>query len=434
MAWHPDPDDAVKTQDGDAAPCTYLVGNSLGLQPRRTATRLRQYLDTWATQGVQGHFKPLAGSPLPTWLDADSAAARMMAPLVGADPSEVAVMQTLTANLHFLMSAFYRPDAEARHKIILEARAFPSDHFLVETQIRHHGLDTASSMVLIEPADADAPLLTTEHIISVLDAHAESAALLLLPGIQYYTGQLLDIKRITAHARRLGIFAIWDLAHAAGNVPLDLHAWDVDAAAWCTYKYLNAGPGCIGSLFVHSRHTGVASSASDEDSHLGYRNRLAGWWGNDKATRFAMENKYHPAVGAAGFQVSNPSIVDITSVCASLEVYELAGGMPALREKSLRLTGYLESLLDGMPEGPRRRFELITPRDPAARGAQLSLRLEPKILDEVVEGLTKEGVLVDERRPDVIRVAPAPLYNSFVDCFDFVEAFGRALAGAGGTA
>lgn len=428
--------DAAAYQDGDAEPCTYLVGNSLGLQPKRTATRIRQYLDTWATQGVQGHFKQLEGSPLPTWLDSDAAAARMSAPLVGADPSEVAIMQSLTANLHFLMSAFYRPTAQ-RHKIILEAKAFPSDHFLVETQIRHHGLSTSSSMVLIEPpAGSESPLLPTEHILSVIDQHAESAALLLLPGIQYYSGQLLDIPRITAHARAQGLFVIWDLAHAVGNVPLSLHDWDVDAAAWCTYKYLNAGPGGIGGLFVHGRHTAVTTTVDAADSEKGYTNRLAGWWGNDKATRFAMENKYHPAAGAPGFQVSNPSIVDITALCASLEVYELAGGVGALREKSRRLTAYLEGLLDSMPEESRRCFTQITSRNPDERGAQLSLRLEPGLLDGVMEQLLMAGVLVDERRPDVIRVAPAPLYNTFVDCYDFVAAFGRALAAVkgGGTA
>ncbi|SPO02887.1 probable Kynureninase 1 [Cephalotrichum gorgonifer] len=431
--------------DDNSAPCTYLVGNSLGLQPRRTATRLRQYLDTWATQGVQGHFKPLEGSPLPTWLDADAAAASMMAPIVGADPSEVAVMQSLTANLHFLMSAFYRPDPAGRHKVILEAKAFPSDHFLVETQIRHHGLSTESSMVLISPPgsqqqqkDAAAapapvdPLLPTERILAVIDEHAESAALLLLPGIQYYTGQLLDIPRITAHARSRGVFVIWDLAHAAGNADLRLHDWDVDAAAWCTYKYLNAGPGCIGGLFVHERHTRVSTGPSDEDPASGFTNRLAGWWGNDKATRFGMSGGFHAAPGAAGFQVSNPSIVDITCLCASLEVFELAGGMAPLREKSRRLTAYLEALLRDMPAEARALFTQITSADPDQRGAQLSLRLEEGLLDKVMDELLAGGVLVDERRPDVIRVAPAPLYNTFEDCFNFVQVFASALAAAKG--
>jgi len=403
------------------------VGNSLGLQPKRTATRVKQYLDTWATQGVQGHFKPLEGSPLPTWLDADDQIARMMAPIVGADPSEVAVMQTLTANLHFLMSAFYKPDRNGRHKIILEAKAFPSDHFLVETQIRHHGLSTKDSMVLIEPETWDEPLLATEKILAAIGENASTTALLLLPGIQYYTGQLLDIPRITAFARERGIFVVWDLAHAAGNVVLKLHDWNVDAAAWCTYKYLNSGPGCIAGLFVHSRNSSVSSKIEDDGSEGGYTNRLAGWWGNEKKTRFVMANKYHPAVGAAGFQISNPSIIDITSVTASLEVYELAGGLGPLREKSKKLTAYLESLLNNMPQHLRGLFKQITSTNPDERGAQLSLLLSPGLLNTVMEELEKEAVFVDERKPDVIRVAPAPLYNTFEDCFNFVEVFGKAL-------
>ncbi|CAI4219052.1 unnamed protein product [Parascedosporium putredinis] len=356
----------------DGRPCTYLVGNSLGLQPKRTLTRVKQYLDTWATQGVQGHFKPLDGTPLPTWLDADDRAAQMMAPW---------------------------------HKIILEAKAFPSDHFLVETQIRHHGLSTEDSMVLIEPKSWDRPLLTTDSILSVIEEHASTTALLLLPGIQYYTGQLMDIPKITAFARERGIFVIWDLAHAAGNVELKLHDWDVDAAAWCTYKYLNAGPGCIAGLFVHSRNSAVTTKVEEERSENGYANRLAGWWGNDKASRFVMANKFHPAAGASGFQISNPSIIDITT----------------------RLTAYLENLLNNMPKEQRALFTQITSTNPDERGAQLSILLSPGLLNTVMEELEKEGVFVDERKPDVIRIAPAPLYNTFEDCFTFVEVFTHAL-------
>jgi kynureninase len=415
------------TAKDDNTPCTYLVGNSLGLQPKRTATRIQQHLDTWATQGVQGHFKPLTGTPLPTWLNADERAAEMMAPIVGADKAEVAVMQTLTANLHFLMSAFYKPDPAGRHKIILEAKAFPSDHFLVETQIRHHGLTTDSSMVLIEPPGPKTPLISTAHILSVIEAHAQTTALILLPGIQYYTGQLLDIPTITAFAHKHNIFIIWDLAHAVGNVPLSLHDWNVDAAAWCTYKYLNSGPGGIAGLFVHSRHSQVATSVDDEDSAAGYRNRLAGWWGNDKKTRFVMANKFHPASGAAGFQISNPSVLDITSLSASLEVFALAGGMAPLRAKSERLTGYLEGLLGRMPDDVKAKFRIITSSDPKERGAQLSLMLDDGLLEGVMDCLEEKGVFVDDRKPNVIRVAPAPLYNTFEDCFNFVEAFGEAL-------
>ncbi|KAF6838182.1 kynureninase [Colletotrichum plurivorum] len=411
-----------------AQKCTYLCGNSLGLQPKRTAERIQQYLSTWATQGVQGHFKPLEDSPLPTWLDVDARASKMMAPIVGADQSEVAVMQTLTANLHLLMSAFYKPQKDGRHKILLESKAFPSDHFVVETQIRHHGLSPETSMVCIEPQDATKEsTISTEHILSVIAAHASDAAVLLLPGIQYYTGQLLDIPTITAFARRHSIFVIWDLAHAVGNVPLRLHDWDVDAAAWCTYKYINGGPGCIGGAFVHDRHSRVTTSVEDADSAAGYANRFGGWWGNDKSSRFVMATKFHPAPGAAGFQLSNPSVLDITSLCASLEVFELAGGVEPLREKSLRLTAYLEELLDSMPADVKGLFRIITPRKPEERGAQLSLMLEDGLLDGVMGYFEEVGVVIDERKPNVVRVAPAPLYNTFVDCFDFVRHFGDAV-------
>ncbi|KAK4123554.1 kynureninase, partial [Parathielavia appendiculata] len=412
--------------------CVYLCGNSLGLQPKRTQTRLNQYLATWATQGVQGHFKPLEGSPLPTWLDADERAAQLIAPIVGASEAEVAVMQTLTANLHLLMSAFYRPDINGKHKIMLESKAFPSDHFAVETQLRHHGLDPSTSMITLTSASSpEDNILTTSEIISAITAHASSTALLLLPGIQYYTGQLLDIPTITAHAHKHSIFVIWDLAHAVGNVPLHLHDWDVDAAAWCSYKYLNGGPGCIAGMFVHSRNSTVTRAITDEKPEEGYTNRLAGWWGNDKRTRFVMANKFHPVKGAAGFQLSNPSVMDITSLSASLELFHEAGGVGRLREKSVRLTAFLEELLLGeegiVGEEESSLFRIITPRDPEQRGAQLSLMLKPGLLETVMRELEKRAVIVDERRPDVIRVAPAPLYNTFEDCIGFVEAFAAAL-------
>jgi kynureninase len=425
--------------DDHGVPCTYLCGNSLGLQPKRTAVRIRQYLDTWGTQGVQGHFKPLDDSPLPTWLDADAHAAKMMAPVVGADASEVAVMQTLTANLHLLMSAFYRPDPKGRHKIILESKAFPSDHFAVISQIQHHGLSPETSMVTLKSPSSEDNVLTTAEVLSLIAEHAADAALILLPGIQYYTGQLLDIAAITAFARERGIFIIWDLAHAVGNVPLALHDWDVDAAAWCTYKYLNGGPGCIGGLFVHERNSRVATTAPAESSSAApdgsYRPRLSGWWGNDKGTRFAMATTagFQPVAGAAGFQLSNPSILDLTSLTASLEVFAEAGGVAALRAKSRQLTAFLEHGLEagGLSEPARALVRVLTPANPDRRGAQLSLRLlAPGLLAPVLDGLLAAGVVVDERKPDVIRVAPAPLYNSFADCAAFVRALDTALTNA----
>ena len=276
-------------------------------------------------------------------------------------------------------------------------------------------------MVTIEPPDLEHPTLTTSYILSVIGEHASTAAILLLPGIQFYTGQLFDIKAITKSARDAGIFVIWDLAHAVGNVPLQLHDWNVDAAAWCSYKYLNAGPGSIGGLFIHERHSKATSQGE-----RGFVNRLSGWWGSDKELRFAMENRFVPLPGAAGFQMSNPSVLDITSLNASLEIFKTAGGMGPLREKSLKLTAYLESLLLNSPH-LEKNFGIITPSDPEQRGAQLSVKLRSGLLDVVVSELEERGVIVDERRPDVIRVAPAPLYNTFQDVFEFIRAFEEAL-------
>jgi kynureninase len=276
-------------------------------------------------------------------------------------------------------------------------------------------------------------ILDTEYVKKVISEHAETAAILLLPGIQYYSGQFLDIPTITAFARSKGIFVIWDLAHAVGNVPLSLHDWDVDAAAWCSYKYLNGGPGCIGGLFVHERNSRAPDpSVGTEDSEMQpARNRFAGWWGNDKSTRFAMTPGFHPVAGAAGFQLSNPSVLDITSLCASLEVFELAGGLAPLRAKSLQLTGYLERELYRRLSGDLRQYwRVITPRESERRGAQLSLLLADGLLERVMARLEEQGVLVDERRPNVIRVAPAPLYNTYQDCFDFVGALENALRSA----
>lgn len=298
----------------------------------------------------------------------------------------------------------------------------------METQIRHHGLKPSESTVHLEPPGSE-DILTTEYVKSVIEKHASTTAVLLLPGIQYYSGQLLDIPAITSYARTAGIFVIWDLAHAVCNVPLELHDWDVDAAAWCSYKYLNGGPGCIGGLFVHERHSQVATQAGDEDAHAGYHNRLAGWWGNDKSARFAMRPGFHPVAGAAGFQLSNPSVLDITSLGASLEVFALAGYMGPLRAKSLGLTAFLVAELDRLATEKQLagQWRIITPRDAEARGAQISVLLAEGLLEDVMKGLETRGVLVDERRPDVIRVAPAPLYNSFMDVALFVEAFGDAV-------
>lgn len=286
-------------------------------------------------------------------------------------------------------------------------------------------------MILIEPSSKSSPLIPTEHILSIIDQHASETALLLLPGIQFYTGQLLDMPKITAHAQSKGITVGWDLAHAAGNVSMQMHDWNVDFAVWCTYKYLNCGPGSIGGCFVHERHGQVSTANGTANGHseFGYRPRLAGWWGSSKASRFAMTNQFEPVPGAAGFQVSNPSVADSTAVRASLDVFKQTS-MSALRGKSLELTKYLEDMLDALAAEQEKSggqcFSIITPRSPDERGAQLSVLLKPGLLDSVMESLDDAGVVVDERKPDVIRVAPAPLYNTFTDVFNFVEVFREA--------
>lgn len=302
--------------------------------------------------------------------------------------------------------------------------------FAVLSQIHHHGLDPATSMVMVEAAPSEDNVFSTAGIQALISEHAKDTALILLPGIQYYTGQLLDIPTITEFAHKNGVFIIWDLAHAVGNVPLHLKEWNVDAAAWCTYKYLNGGPGCIGGMFINSNNSLVTTQITDPNPERGYGKRLSGWWGNDKGSRFVMDTKFHPVKGAAGFQLSNPSILDITSLGASLEVFELAGGVSTLREKSKKLTAFLEHCLASLPDKVRALFRIITPTDPNQRGAQLSIMLINASLHTVMEELTNRGVIVDERQPNVVRVAPTPLYNTFQDCVTFVKAFEPALLSA----
>lgn len=433
--------------DSDGEPSIYLCGNSLGLQPKRTRKYIESYLSTWSSLGVYGHFKPLDNAPTVPWVDIGDQAAESACKIVGALPSEVAVMQTLTANLHLLMSSFYKPTKE-KYKIILEGKAFPSDHYAILSQLEHHDLAPDTAMVLIEPSDPDMHYFSTDHIIETIELNAEHTALILLPGVHYFTGQFLDIERITAFAHSKNITIGWDLAHAAGNVPLKLHDWNVDFAAWCSYKYLNAGPGSIGGLFVHERHGQITQSDCGElqgETHgtaltrqvsqdYKYIPRLSGWWGSDKGNRFRMENRFVPIPGAAGWQLSNPSVFDCTSVIASLSLFNETS-VDELREKSVKLTGYLERLLNEWPMDAnlKESYRILTPEDPEQRGAQLSVRLSEGLLESVMEILEREGVVVDERRPDVVRVAPAPLYNSFEDVWRFVVAFEQALEVASGT-
>lgn len=417
----------AKYPDGGPSPaCTYLCGNSLGLQPRRTPKLISTFLSQWSTKAVKGHFVELSDSPLAPFLHIDDEAAKLAAPIVGALPAEVAIMGTLTSNLHLLLSSFYNP-TPTRHKILLEAKAFPSDHFAISSHIASRGFNPSESMVLLSPPNSSSPCLPTQHILDIICKHASELVLIILPGIQFYSGQAFSISTITSHAHSLSIPIGFDLAHAVGNIPLSLHDHDVDFAAWCSYKYLNSGPGAIAGLFVHERHGHVDMTKPEGQQ---YHPRLTGWWGDDKESRFKMTNNFVPRTGAAGWQLSNPSALDCAAVVSSLQIFNEAG-MEHIRAKSLKLTGYLEALLDEMiKESASKDFEIITPRNMEERGAQLSIKLKAGVLDQVLEHLDEKGVVVDERKPDVIRVAPAPLYNTFGDVWDFIQVFKEALSRA----
>jgi len=376
----------------------YFAGNSLGLLPKRTQRYVDDELEKWARLAVKAHFS--GDHP---WMPYHELLAEPMARLVGASPAEVVTMNSLTANLHLMMASFYRPTPE-RHRILLEERAFPSDDYALESQARFHGFDPAEALVRVRSGD----------VARFLERAGDSIALVLLPGVQYYSGEAFDIAAIARLAHAHGCVAGFDLAHAAGNLVLRLHDWDVDFAVWCTYKYLNSGPGSVGGCFVHERH-GTRRDLP----------RLAGWWGHDKASRFRMEAGFRPIPGAEGWQLSNPPILSLAAIRASLDVFMEAGGMEPLREKSVRLTGYLEWLL-GREVGDS--IEILTPRNPSRRGCQLSLRVKSKTPGRTVfERLEAAGVTDDWREPDVIRVAPVPLYNRYEEVWRFVEILREAL-------
>ncbi|GAA1516961.1 kynureninase [Sphaerisporangium rubeum] len=386
---------------GRYAETAYLAGNSLGLQPRATRADLLADLDAWATLGVEGHLEGTR-----PWLPYHEYLTGAAARLVGALPEETVVMNSLTVDLHLLMVSFYRPGG-ARHRIVIEDSAFPSDGYAVRSQARFHGLDPDEAVVRLRPRDGE-DTLRTEDVLAYLEREGDRVALVLLGGVNYLTGELMDIPAITRAGRAAGAVVGWDLAHAAGNVPLALHDWDVDFAAWCSYKYLNAGPGALAGVFVHRRHVGDPSLQ-----------RFEGWWSTDAATRFAMAPVSRPPASADAWQVSNPPILAMGPVRTSLEIFDRAG-MTALRARSMRLTGYLERLLGDVTA--TRPLTVITPRDPERRGAQLSLRVG---LDagELAKRLRHEyGVIADAREPDVLRAAPVPLYSTYHDCWRLADA------------
>jgi len=392
----------VLPQDDEGRELVYLCGHSLGAQPALAADYVEEIMRDWRRLGVDGFF---AGRH--RWLDYHERALPTLATLVGAEPREVTVMNTLTVNLHLMLASFYRP-AGTRTALLMEQSAFPSDRYAAESQVRFHGLDPARDLIEVGPR-AGEHFLRTEDVLAAIERDGPRIATVLLPGVQYLTGQRLDVRGITAAGRRAGCTVGWDLAHAIGNVPLSLHDDDVDFAVWCHYKYLNGGPGAAGGAFVHARHVARRDLP-----------RLAGWWGHDKATRFRMGPDFEPIPGADGWQVSTPSLLALAPVVASLEHFATVG-FRALRTKSIRLTRYMESLVDMRLAG---RVTVLTPRALEERGAALSLRLEcgRDAARAAFEGLLRRGVVPDWREPGVIRAAPVPFYNSYDDVWLFVDA------------
>jgi kynureninase len=384
----------------DGSDCVYLCGHSLGLQPKSARAYIEQELQDWERLGVEGHFH--AQNP---WMPYHEILAAPTARLVGALPSEVVVMNSLTVNLHLMMVSFYRPTA-TRHRIVIESSAFPSDRYAVHSQIKFHGYDPAESLLEIAPRPGETTI-RTEDIENWLGEKGEQIALILFGGVNYYTGQAFDCPRITRAARAQGCIVGFDMAHAAGNLPLHLHDWNADFAVWCSYKYLNGGPGCIAGCFVHERHA--------RNQQLP---RFAGWWGHDKSSRFQMPAQFQPIPGAEGWQLSNPSILSLAALRASMEIFDEAT-IARLRAKSETLTAYLEFLL---AQQANDEFSILTPRDPAQRGAQLSLQVK-KRGRAVCDRLAQQGILCDWREPDILRVAPVPLYNSFLDVHTFADKF-----------
>ncbi len=381
-------------------PTVYFTGNSLGLQPVSAKEALNQELKDWAELGVEGHFE--AKNP---WYSYHEMFAKPLASLVGAQPKEVVAMNGLTTNLHLLMVSFYRPTQE-RFKIICEGKAFPSDQYALESQVRFHGFSPDEAIIELFPREGE-HTLRTEDVLSTIEKHASEACLLMIGGVNYYTGQVHDMKEITAFAREKGITVGWDLAHGVGNIDLELHDWGVDFAAWCSYKYLNSGPGSVSGIFVHERHL--------ENKDLP---RFAGWWGHNKDTRFLMEKGFDPIPSAEAWQLSNAPVLAMAVHKASLSIFERAG-FQNLREKSKKLTAYLEFVINQVSEESTDvRFEIITPKDENQRGAQLSILCHGQG-KALFQALTDQGVIADWREPNVIRIAPVPLYNNFTDVYRF---------------
>jgi len=385
----------------------YFTGNSLGLQPKSVSQFINEELEDWANLGVEGHFH----AKKRPWFHYHKFSKKVLGGILGAKPLEVVSMNNLTSNLHLMMVSFFRP-TNKRYKIMIEKGAFPSDQYAVESQIKFHGLDYEKSLIEVAPREGEYTL-RTEDIISQIKEHGDSLALVLFSGVQYYTGQLFDIEQITKASHEVGAHAAFDLAHAAGNVKLDLHKHNVDFAVWCSYKYLNSGPGGVSGIFVHEKH----STNSDLP-------RFAGWWGHNEDERFKMEKGFEPMEGADGWQLSNVNVLSSAAHLASLEIFEKAT-MEALQTKSRQLTGFLWFLLKELNK-EHQRVEVITPGDEKQRGCQLSLFVKNNG-KAVFKALSAAGVVADWREPNVIRIAPVPLYNTFEDVYQFYEILDKAI-------
>lgn len=377
----------------------YFLGNSLGLQSKNVRQRVEKILDEWGRYGVEAFVT--GDDP---WMDYHEQMTRLLSKIVGALPSEVTIMNQLTVNLHLMMVSFYRPSGK-RNKILCEAKAFPSDQYMFETHLRSHGLNPYESIIEVKPRDGE-HLIRNEDILAAIDKHKNELALVLFSGVNYYTGQAFDVKSITRAAHDAGLIAGFDLAHAAGNIRLQLHDWDVDFACWCSYKYLNAGPGAVGGVYVHERH--------HNDKNI---KRFAGWWGHDKATRFWMEKGFKPIPTAEGWQLSTPAMLMYASHQAALEIFEQAGWENILFKRKL-LNDYLWFVLDEMNKSTSGHVEFITPRAETERGCQVSMFMLQRG-KQVFEELIRHGIMADWREPSVIRVAPVPLYNTFEEVWKF---------------
>ena len=394
---------------GGAYPlAAYFAGNSLGLQPVTTATAVNEVLGAWSKRGVHGHFT--GEHP---WMYYHEYVNEALGRVVGAKPEEVSVMNTLTVNLHLMLASFYRPTAN-RHRIVIEDYAFPSDSYAVRSHARLRGYDPDEAIMRLRPR-AGENVLRTEDVIEVIEQQGASIATMMLGGVNYLTGEWMDMAAITAAGRKAQIFVGWDLAHAAGNVPLSLHDWNVDFAAWCTYKYLNSGPGAIAAAFVHERHL------ADRDIQ-----RLEGWYGNRAETRFGMNPIIDTPSTAEAWVLSTSPTLAIAPIRASLEIFDSVG-MPALRQRSLQLTDYLISLLDEL--ATRTPLEIVTPREAARRGSQLSIRIDTDVAEFAKRMDENWGVIPDDRKPNIIRMAAIPLYTSFHDCWRGADAIARELLG-----